>query len=248
MDNKIAILGCGPSGLLSAHAAMLRGYHPEVFSIKRPSLMPGAIYCHEQIPQLLPVKSDVINYAKLGSKEGYARKVYGSYNAPTSWDKFREGGHTGWSMKELYEQLWDKFERQIFDVQLHQGIIEQILMRYDIVVNTVPLPAICCKPGEHVFHSKSIWVRREHRDVCEQLGDPCIIYNGDPHFAYYRTSLIFGGGSTEFAHEVHNAEHGRKPLDNDCDCWPEMVRAGRYGRWERGVLVNDAFRQVLAVI
>jgi hypothetical protein len=82
-------------------------------------------------------------------------------------------------------------------------------------------------------------------------------YNGDPDGAsWYRSSNISGVRSTEwgepgvppfFKSQVFPI---KKPLDHTCDCWKDkpIIFAGRYGKWKKGVLIQDGFLMAGAAI
>jgi hypothetical protein len=60
------------------------------------------------------------------------------------------------------------------------------------------------------------------------------------------SSRIFGHESTEArAQPAHRQEagweSGFKVVNNNCDCHPNIVRAGRMGLWTGGVLTHHAF-------
>ena len=38
----------------------------------------------------------------------------------------------------------------------------------------------------------------------------------------------------------------RKPLTTDCNCHPDWLHVGRYGRWTKGVLSHDAYFATMA--
>lgn len=241
---NVAILGCGPAGLLAAHAAALKGHAVDVFSRKQKTIMPGAMYVHQAIAGLGPVTADaLIRFRKEGTAEGYATKVYGDAAAPTSWESFPSGLQMAWDMRAMYDKLWEMYGRWVFDHELDQARIDQIVTRHDLTISTIPAKVLC-DDANHQFLHRDVWIRNEHRIECERLGDPCVIYNGDPKYAHYRTSLIFGHGSTEFGHQVAGAQRGIKPLNTDCDCRPDVMRVGRFGKWQKGVLVHHAFQEV----
>lgn len=78
------------------------------------------------------------------------------------------------------------------------------------------------------------------------VGRNSMVYNGDPRVAWYRSSDLFGVKSTEFASAPpllagQKLREGMKVLPTDCDCFPNIVRAGRWGRWKPGVLLHHAF-------
>lgn len=250
---KVAVLGCGPAGLLAAHAVELNGHRPTIFSRKVKGIMPGAMYIHEAIPEICSAEPDaLITYAKLGDAEGYAKKVYGDYSHPTSWNKFSEGKLPAWSMSAVYDTLWEHFEKDIVNWDIDSPFLDRLYDGpFDWVVSTIPATALCY--GDCWFTSQRIFVYRDHRDSCEQLGDPCVIYNGQPEQAWYRSSLIFGEGSTEYSeHCLGNlgsvGYRGTKPIDTNCRCRPYITRAGRFGKWHKGILVHDVFKEVLSAV
>ena len=79
---RVAVLGSGPAGLLAAHACVQQGVEPKIYSLKEKSLMFGAMYLHEPIPDLNdPDRPDHdIMIVKEGTREGYAKNVYGDKN------------------------------------------------------------------------------------------------------------------------------------------------------------------------
>lgn len=105
---NIAILGCGPAGLLVAHAAKQRGHGYEIFSKKRPSVLGGAQYLHRHIEGLTPPKPEaMVEFRHLGTQAGYASKIYDDPTFRTSWDQFDEGIHEVWNLRSAYERLWE---------------------------------------------------------------------------------------------------------------------------------------------
>lgn len=246
---RVAILGCGPAGLLAALATQQAGYDPHIFSIKQKSLMPGAIFLHERIPGLMPTLPDTqIMFSKVGTKQGYARKVYGDENAPCSWDDFPEGLVPAWNLARVYDDLWDMFSEDIVDEKLDGNAVKYGTELtgwegWDLVMSTVPLPSICLK--EHDFQSVDIWVRSQ---VVQDTDTPIIKYNGSPMDGWYRYSDMFGNVAWEFGHKVGFAEQGKKPLGNNCDCHPGIVRLGRFGKWEKGVLLHHAYQEAVSAL
>src|SRR4051812_39938970 len=87
---EIAILGCGPAGIISAHAVRQSGHKPVILSSKQKSRIPGSQYLHQAIPDLTAVyPENTVQYVRMGTAEGYAYKVYGDSNRYTGWDNYR---------------------------------------------------------------------------------------------------------------------------------------------------------------
>lgn len=238
---KVAVLGCGPAGLLAAHAAVERGHEVRVYSQKVKSQIHGAQYLHERIPGLTssngPPDGEV-RFIKLGDQYGYADKVYGSPGAQCSWAEFDEGKVEAWSMRDLYARLWTLYGGLVTDTRLTPAIANTFVYEHDLVFNSIPAPMLC--HGQHSFPSQQVFITKFAERTCP---DDTIIYNGLPDVPWYRTSRLFGFGSTESTQAGDNAIAGMKPLGNNCDCHPEIRRVGRFGRWEKGQLVHHAYRE-----
>lgn len=245
MTKTVAILGCGPAGLLAAHAADRAGWTPHIFSQKQKSSMAGAMYVHNEIPGLtMSDDQDIVHFTKIGTKEGYATKVYGSPKARCSWDKFPEGSLPCWSMQLLYDRLWMNYESEIKDVIIDPFSVEGYVDSYHKVFCTIPARALCLQREAHKFGFTNIWVNvSQNRDPVNE-----ITYNGDPFAEWYRASQLFGWTSLEYGQEVENAYKGTKPLWTNCNCHGPVKRLGRFGRWERGILVTDAYKEAVGAL
>lgn len=257
MRTKIAVIGCGPAGLLAAHAIELAGHEPIIFSVKRKSVMPGTQYLHEPIPHLnnnLVPDGEVI-YEKVGTKQGYAQKVYGSPDAPCSWTRFNAGPRDIWSLTDTYDRLWEKFSDNIFDGALDCASIYQIGKRYGMMMNTIPAH-ILCRNSRHSFRKQIIWIQNSLPQGYAEREANTITYNGDPEVHWYRASKIMNRASTETTQQIFKPGWvvGHKPIDTDCNC-PQSILGddmflpiGRFGRWQKEVLTHNAFWQAVGYI
>jgi len=255
---RVAILGCGPAGLIAAHAAEESGHDVTIFSRKRKSETFGAMYLHEPIPGVSPEKPEMNIYiSKIGTREGYAKNVYGNPNAPVSWDTFADGEVPAWSLRNAYGKLWHRYESRIKDQNLTENLLQLTCESYDKVFSTIPLQAICTD-WRHAFRSVAIRViHGPARDVERQ---DCMVYNGMPYERnpnWYRYSYINGYQAWEFSSrsqmmvpltEGFQITEGMKPLDTDCDCHPEIHRLGRFGKWDKHTFTHHAWREVIDAV
>lgn len=239
---KIAVLGCGPAGLLVAHAVALAGHTPVIYSKKVKSPIGGAQFLHQAIPELtLPEPDGEVNFCFVGSQRGYAQKVYKNPMAEVSWGNYESGQHPVWNLRYTYDVLWGRFSDSIVDKEVDIDWIRNSVSDEAYCFSTIPGPTLC--EGGHVFSRQDVWITKG-----AWCRDNTIVYNGDPGDGWYRTSMIFGHPGTEWPFEVQQPSvKVRKPLYTDCDCLPHIYRFGRYGQWYKPVLTHDAFNQSLEV-
>jgi hypothetical protein len=269
---KVAILGCGPAGLLAAHAASLCGHSAVIFSKKQKSPMEGAQYMHVEIPDIHLPPPGVIQYMLVGSIEAYRQKVYGSGDPDfvVSPEQYL-GSHKCWDLRMTYAHLWERWGRRVVNMRITQDSLAKLTNSYEMVISTIPANVLCIDPSMHRFDYIPVWIDNtwsgptpaEAQELWG-IGDNLVICNGhEPSddvekTGWYRTSHIYGHMNTEWAQEKY-VPHGRsvapahvwrvrKPISTDCDCWPTIIRVGRYGLWQKGVLTHDAFQHVFEIL
>lgn len=245
--SDVAVLGCGPAGLLAAHAAAVRGHNVRVLSKKQKSIIGGAQYLNEPIPDLFdPTEPDaIVRFVKWGTEAGYAKKVYGSISAQTSWSLYDEEFYPAWNLQAVYDMLWGRFENEIWDFDIDMETLMDAVHNYDLVFSSIPLTVACVDP-DHRFESQQVWIEA---DVGNGPRNMTIIYNGLPGEPWYRGSTIFGHSFLEFGSPRSTGFCVQKPLRTNCTCWQhETVRIGRYGEWKKGVLVTDAYKKAVEMI
>lgn len=248
----VVVLGAGPAGLLAAHAAALAGRSPVIFTAPDPttgepvkSEIGAATYLHSPIPDLTEPQPDaMVQFLKSGTASGYATKVYGDPRHPTSFDKF-EGEAPAWNLRPVYDALWERYADNIVPQLITAEGVRDLVDSFPMIISTIPANWLCV--GDHSFPSRKTWTldgARWDQGIC---GDPIIWYDGrvGSDHGRFRASRIFGHESTEFSQPVEGGREGVKVQQTNCDCWIDsIVRAGRWGEWRPGVLVDDAFKKV----
>jgi hypothetical protein len=237
---NIAVLGCGPAGLLVAHACAMADKDFVIFSRKQRSRIGGAQFLHTPIPELTGEAADTfLNFLFWGDIEGYAQKVYGDPQADVSWGSYEPGFHAAWNMQAAYDKLWAMYAREIVDTDLNPLMMEAISADHAQVFSTVPLPSLCFDPT-HRFFSQDVW-------IVDGGGAPhdSVIYNGLANISWYRECRIFGTGFQEWPYEPRALQSVKisKPLRTNCDCWHHAYKFGRYGKFQKKVLINHAFEE-----
>jgi len=222
--------------MMAAHAAVRQGHDITIISKAAKSRLGGAQYLHAAIPGVTSNRPDgSVRFLKRGTPEVYAEKVYQNKKAETSWHRFEDGWHPIWNLQAAYDRLWVEYHLEIREKEVDIPTLYQIQLDYDLVISSIPLVAICDDPA-HEFTRQDVWIYPDA--TCE---DDTIMYSGIRREPWYRQSVIFGTSSTEYPSEKEGAIKVQKPLDTTCDCWPEVTKVGRYGTWQKKVLVNDAF-------
>lgn len=247
---RVAILGCGPAGLMAAHGAILAGAKEiRVFSKKRKSELFGAQYLHAPIPEATSGDPFLIRYTLTGTAEAYRAKVYGDNWTGTVSPEDLSESHEGWDIRQTYDWLWSTYAETIMDFDLNPLSVNQIReSKPDIIVNTVPRPALCAKG--HQFKSTMIWAAGDAPErgkviPYRQCPPNTVLCNGELEQAWYRLSHIDGFRTVEWPDYVRppiEAAQVTKPTWTNCDCTDDMVNVGRYGRWEKGSLSHEAFQ------
>jgi hypothetical protein len=239
---------------VAAFAAERTGAQAHIFSKPRKSEMFGAQYLHEPIPGIPPGVPQEISYQLRGSQDDYRLKVYGpGYSGPVSPGTLEEA-HAAWDIRHTYDQLWNIYGPSVVPADISPAwITSKILIGFDTVISTVPLPVIC-ENDHHRFVSQEIAALGDAPErgqfVPEDLPEGTVICNGLRHPSWYRASKIFGHATLEWsdangAMAPANASRVRKPLSTTCDCWPTIARTGRYGQWKKGALVHEAYRATI---
>lgn len=256
---RAIVLGCGPAGLMAVHGLLMAGVEDvRVFSKPRKSFMRGAQYLHEPIPRATPthyastemkrwipsefqVKYDLVD----GTADEYRRKVYGETSTVEVSVETLETDHPAWDIRVTYDALWDLYSDSIrpFDVSPYSLLHLHEKWKPDLVVSSVPAPLLC--ENGHGFTSESVWVT--DRALGPHPEDNTVVCNAGSDVGWYRSSMIQGWGNTEWPERKKPPlSEDRlwlvdKPLKTSCDCFGDILRVGRYGKWTKGILSHTAY-------
>lgn len=247
---KVLVLGCGPAGLLAAHAFSIDGHDVLVFSKKRKSEMYGAQYLHAPIPGMTPGGAFRVNYSLTGTPEQYRAKVYGpNSRVEVSPESFTEP-HDGWDIRGTYTNLWDTYGSYVQDYDLNPQSFQVLLddLVPDLAVCTVPRPLLC-QDDAHTFAAQKVWAigdAPERGIFCPvNVAKNTVLCNGEDVPGWYRAANVLGYKTAEWPHQsrppINDVSEIDKPLWHNCTCWPDVQFLGRFGEWSKGVLSHEAF-------
>lgn len=255
MAFDVAVLGCGPAGLMAAHAAHHMEANVTIFSkTTKQSGMYGAQYLHKPIPGVPPGERVDVNYTLQGEHDGYRNKVYGDEDVEVSPLTLLEE-HPAWDIRATYNWLWTEYESEIVERELDFASVWDLAYDFDFIVSTIPRPVLC-RANRHKFISADIWAAGEapfeQRLNIVKVPNNTVICNGEPDVDWYRASMIFGAKTIEWPIERKPTgvwvARVRKPLRNNCDCHNSVLHVGRYGAWKKGVLSHEAYDETYKAI
>lgn len=270
---KVLVLGCGPAGLLAAHAASsLAGAEVTILSNKKRSSLYGCQFLHAPIEGLgVELDSTWVTYDLIGTPQDYAQKVYAGNLPPGAQvsPEYLLGRRRVWDIRQAYDLLWSRYEPRIMDMDIFRAAVPDIFSYYDgmdLIVSSIPLKTICMEEY-HLFQSQECWAVGEapeiNQDVPIRGSDDTVQCNGTQDTGYYRVSRVFGYSTVEWPGyrpkpPIEGVVKFRKPLATTCTCWlgigreagqnPAVLRVGRYGRWEKGVLAHHAYEDTARML
>lgn len=253
-NNRVAaVLGCGPAGLFATHALVQNGWNVIVYSRKRRSEMFGAQYLHGPIEGLTVGAGRTLRYHLTGEIDAYRRKVYGDQSnvavSPQSLSKV----HQAWDIRQAYYNAWDLYQERVLHVNtINTGWLERTLSEYKLVVSTLPAHVLCeDAKGDHVFSSRLVWAigdAPERGIFCPVSVNPMTVeLNGERDVGWYRAANVYGYRTAEWPEgrkpPIEGVASIAKPISTNCNCFPGIIRLGRYGKWTKGVLAHDAYNE-----
>lgn len=264
MTKSVAILGCGPAGLMVAHAAQLAGWDFRIYSKKQKSLLFGAQYLHQEIPGLPCGPEICVTYELRGTPEEYRHKVYGdAWDGTVSPEDYLER-HSAWDLRGAYENMWFDYGDEIIHTELAdlwrtQQDIKWLPM-YDLVISTVPR-TVWDDDNSH-FERSTIWALGDgdyERVHMHRPGPFSVICDGTSDHHWYRVSNIFGFCTMEWPQWWNNpyasvtppargAARVVKPLAYTGNAAPDFIHLGRYAQWTKGVLTSDVFFEAQRIL
>lgn len=260
---KVLIFGCGPAGLLAAHAVAKSGGQVIILSDKKPSALHGCQYLHEPIPDLDYVPDmQMVDYRLIGTPEHYSQKVYGTRRLPVpSSPQLYAGERPAWDLRRAYAALWERYEPFVIDHHFEPETIAATLYVKsdpDLVISTIPAPVLCQKGEEHDFLSVHSWAIGDSQDegglrVPLRSQPFTVICDGTREVGWYRMANVFDRMTIEWPGQgprppIEGVVKFTKPISTTCDCWPQITRLGRYGKWQKGVLSHHVYSDVINLL
>jgi hypothetical protein len=243
---------------LAAHALALADREFDIFSLGEPSRLVGPQYLYQHIPEVTELEPEgYVHQVCRGTMEGYRRKLYGAID-PGWIERPLAPGYNAWSLRLVYEKLWLLYSARVKPMEVGPKVLAGLLSsrEYGRVISTIPATSIC-QSTDHRFIAWSILVADKN---VEPIADNTIVFNGMESPSWVRESNIFGMQTTEWPMSITDPQRRRtrpplpdvyefeKPLRTNCDCFPDVLRMGRFGKWRNETWAHDAYNEARELV
>jgi hypothetical protein len=239
---KVIVIGCGPAGLAAAHAAKGLGADVQILAPKKKTPQNGPLVVQRPIPGINTDHPDgTIRQVVIGGTIlDYRYKLYGDINIGINGDILKPNYHA-WRLPETYQTLWDMYQDSVTDYEVPPPHMIKLHQEADLVVSTANAERMCSNPRRHTFISKSVAISQQGSLAGQP--DNVTFFSAGERPRWVRTSKLFGVCATEW--RVEDAPPGcriiHKPISTDCDCYPHILRTGRFGAYRNEVWIDSAY-------
>lgn len=238
---KVIVIGCGPAGLAAAHAAIGLDADVEILAPKSKTPQNGPLLMQRPIPGINTDHPDgtIRQIVVGGTILDYRYKLYGDINIGINGDVLVPKYHA-WRHETTYNKLWRMYSHIITNRLVGTEEMTTIHERCDLVVSTANAK-VMCKDASHDFTSKPVAITPYTSHPNQR--DNTIVFNADPEVPWVRSSLVFGNPVTEWPMERRpsGSRMIHKPISTNCDCYPHILRTGRFGAFKNEVWVDTAY-------
>lgn len=246
---RVAILGAGVAGLMSAQALTDLGIDHDLYDREIPTIAKakGLHYLHDNCG--LPLRWITVHNYVIGVEEGaipseqYSRKVGNSKNnSLVNLPAF----NIGYDFRQAFNLLVEAHSSKVIEKDVDKSFVDKVLDEgiYDYVISTIPLyilfPEADCRKTDRR-------VKKGRPDGLENLvglNDNQVIYNIDDNDNWYRYSNVLGNEWTEV---IEGGDFTiPKIFTTDFESPDErIILQGRYGKWDRKFLAHDAYYETI---
>lgn len=241
---KVIVIGCGPAGLAAAHAAVGLGADVEIIAPKEKTRQEGPLLMQRPIPGINTGHPDgTIHQIVIGgSILDYRYKLYGDINIRINGDMLEPAYHA-WKHRETYDELWLKYADLIRDHYVTPYELSSMHEQADLVVSTANIRLLCKSWTNNVHHFVNKKVAITPYTSYPDQPDNTIIFNASPDTDWVRSSRIFGVPVTEWPCDKgpKGARVISKPISTDCNCYPHVLRTGRFGKYHNETWIDTAY-------
>jgi len=261
---RVLVLGSGVDALLAAHAAALRGHDIDIVGSNEKEELLGNPILPIPVP-MAAEKPSLISFLGDDRFSALSKKAQVSARFQFTPNNDWEGGNSYFvtSARKAYDWLWATYGRFV-DAGVSISTVMDFVFKadndvYDAVISAVPAPSICANPA-HSFPSDRVMGASADSFVKKRLGGLLLqdhsgifMCNGRVDTSWFRMSLLDDNCWMEWpadAKPIYVPISERRsvvyPALTTCDCWPNILKVGREGRWKsEGHFVSNVFGDVL---
>ena len=246
---KVVVVGCGPAGLASAHAASGLGCQVSIYAPGVKSPQQGPLLLQRPIPGINTDHPDGTIHQLVigGSILDYRYKLYGDINIGINGDILKPYYHA-WDHRETYDKLWGMYSHLIHTMQISKDHMSRLHKEADLVVSTANAMMMCQNRDLCNFDYAEVFITPEYSYPDQP--DNTIIFNAGSEYPWVRSSRVFGVPVTEWAPgSAPNEARGIvKPISTDCGCYPRILRTGRFGAYRNETWIDTAYWDTYSAI
>jgi len=260
MNNKVAIIGLGPTGSFAAKAAYDQGCEVDIFATQTPAVPPGAFWLH-WIPQDVTKKfkpEEILITASGNARDYVMRQWQGNY--PSSFPE-NDMTEEGYNPADILPNLVPAectlnlistplSDEDVADLASGYGLVFQTFATKESKQQQPALVPYCAAAKFGTNHDTNI-----------------VWYNGTKRGLFVRTARLFGNDFVEFPKRMELPEVTEimkrsgmtgydvtvlKDIDPRTKPWQSpdtnIKLLGRFAEWDRSVLSHDAYNKVTKYI
>ena len=250
---KIAILGSGFSALFADLACHHLGFDDvTVYSLtKSPPKVRGFQYLHEPcglrlnyysmtelVESPFPVEISSVMYSlKVYQKTDVKNSVH---HFSTNEFGFQAYQHHIYNLDEALALLWPKFEGKIHYESITPEILKDLTSRFDYVFSSI-----------EPFTEYKQYVTSYVADFPVKIPYNAVYYIVDLSNPIYRCGSIFGRFFVESTTKMYSNSMPVIKVISPPDVQslaPNLIPIGRYGEWNKEVLISDVYHKVKKVL
>lgn len=264
-NNRVAIIGLGPTGAFAARAAYDLGWDVKIYATDMEyRTPPGAFWLH-WIPDavLNDYNAETINILGIGKAEEYVKRQWGKEFAklPSSFP-VKPVAEKGYDPAEVLPHLVPaECEFMPVSHKLSDVDVRDIARAFDVVFQTFPTRESTEQQPALIPYIAAARFGWEPRPGTGNM----VVYNGSGKGVTVREAQLFGNHYLEFPKNMSLAEVGMefdltgyqhvvlrdlhpytKPWQQDSKSKVQLI--GRFAKWDRKCLSHDAYADVRRIL